>query len=250
MTALSYSSDVENMQAKPPRAEAASASRESSAAWAPRFRRRFMASMMGPNGKWPVTNQSVPRLTRALRDRRVGLGCWLQACGFSPPVLQRQRQFFRGLDAVAAATFGLVERGIGGCEQHLELRAGGPTRGADADGGIDRAFLAHDSGRLEGLAHAFSGDNALFQRTGQQSRELFAANATREIRDAQIADHHGRKQFQKLIAGRVTEAVVDALEMVDIEDQHRDGAAGHGLLLDHARAGLGKTAAVEHAGQR
>src|SRR3984885_10770533 len=53
------------------------------------------------------------RQARHSRDRTRGAGA------LAPPVFQRQRQFFRGLDTIPAAAFGLIERGISGCEQHL-----------------------------------------------------------------------------------------------------------------------------------
>ena len=47
----------------------------------------------------------------------------------------------------------------------------------------------------------------------------------------------------------MTEAVVDRLEMVDVEDHHRYRPAGDGFAVDHPRARLGEAAAIEHAGQ-
>src|ERR1700722_14096657 len=52
------------------------------------------------------------RQARHSRDRTCGAGA------LAPPVLQRQRQFFRGLDTVAAAALGLIERGISGGGAH------------------------------------------------------------------------------------------------------------------------------------
>src|SRR5512136_1722701 len=108
------------MQAKPPRANAAAASSESIAAWAPRFRRALMEPMMGPIGKRAVTVRASPLRSC---DRGIGLRRRLQSCGFSPPVFQRQRQLFRCFNAVTAAAFGLVEGGVGRSEQHLEFGA-------------------------------------------------------------------------------------------------------------------------------
>src|SRR5258708_8324927 len=51
--------------------------------------------------------------------------------GLSPPVFQRQRQLLGGLDAIAATALGLIERGIGGREQYLELGARRPAGNAD-----------------------------------------------------------------------------------------------------------------------
>ena len=64
--------------------------------------------------------------------------------GLAPPVLQRQRQFLGGLDPVTAGALGLIERGIGRRQQHFEFGARRPAGDADADGGVDRTFLADD----------------------------------------------------------------------------------------------------------
>ena len=48
----------------------------------------------------------------------------------------------------------------------------------------------------------------------------------------------------------MAETVVDALEMIDVEDQHRHRTSRARLAFDHAGAGFGETTAIEHAGQR
>ncbi len=48
----------------------------------------------------------------------------------------------------------------------------------------------------------------------------------------------------------MAEAVVDRLEMIDVEDQSRHRTPGIGFAFDHPRRRLGKTTAIEHAGQR
>src|SRR5882757_1498357 len=48
----------------------------------------------------------------------------------------------------------------------------------------------------------------------------------------------------------MAETVVDRLEMVEVEDQHRYRTAGVRLTLYHPRRRLRKTTAIEHAGQR
>src|SRR5690348_1192936 len=127
-----------------------------------------------------MVNETLPVLSFSSHDD--GIGAWrgLETRTLPPPILQRQRQLYRGLDAVAATALGLVERSIGGSEQHFELGAGRAAGHADADGGIDRALLAHDAGALERLAHALGHEHALLQRARQQGGELFAADPARE----------------------------------------------------------------------
>src|SRR5205085_9778979 len=47
----------------------------------------------------------------------------------------------------------------------------------------------------------------------------------------------------------MAEAIIDRLEVVDVEDHRRRRPAGTGLALDQPRRYLREAAAVEHAGQ-
>src|SRR3954447_18591058 len=81
---------------------------------------------------------------------------WLTrgASGLSAPVFQRKWQLFRQLDAIAPPALGLIKRGIGGRQQHFELRASGAAGDTDANGSIDRPVLDHDPGVRKRYAHA------------------------------------------------------------------------------------------------
>src|SRR5205814_6388284 len=177
---------------------------------------------------------------------------WLTrgASGLSAPLFQRKWQLFRQLDAIAPPALGLIKRGIGGRQQHFELRASGAAGDTDANGSIDRPVLDHDPGVRKRYAHALGREHAILQRTRQQSREFLAPDSAREVADPQRVDHVGGEQFENLVARRVAEAIVDRLEMIDVEAQYRYGPTGSGFALDHARARLREAATVEHAGQR
>src|ERR1700722_4993596 len=69
------------------------------------------------------------RQARHSRDRTRGAGA------LAPPVLQRQRQFFRGRDTIPAAAFGVIELGTSAGEQHLKFGACRAARHANAHGG-------------------------------------------------------------------------------------------------------------------
>ena len=77
-----------------------------------------------------------------------------------------------------------------------------------------------------------------------QDRELVAAEAGDGLVPAQrVAQALGDRDDQ-LVAGRVAEAVVDDLEAVEVEEQHRDVAAAAALeALERARSGGCGTAA-------
>src|SRR4030081_1347610 len=100
MSAVSYSSAVENMQPNPPGAKAPAASSDIRSAWESRLRIKSMVEQYGPNGKRQVT--AAATLLGEARQARLRLQRTGGAGGLSPPILQRQRQFFRGLDPIAA----------------------------------------------------------------------------------------------------------------------------------------------------
>src|SRR5437868_12977233 len=102
MSAVSNSSELENMQAKPPRAETAAASSDIRTASGLRVRIESMAQIIWIEGKREVTARVYSSACDRLR------ACWSRdPRGLAPPVLQRQRQFFGGLDAIAAGALGL-----------------------------------------------------------------------------------------------------------------------------------------------
>ena len=70
-----------------------------------------------------------------------------------------------------------------------------------------------------------------------EQRDLLAAVARDEIRAARVARDHPRDRDQHVVAGRVTVAVIDALEVVEIEEHERDAAAIalHALELERER---------------
>ena len=59
-----------------------------------------------------------------------------------------------------------------------------------------------------------------------------------------------REFAQHVVAGIVAVAVVDRLEVVDVEHQHRDRLAARGRLLDQRRQMRFHVAAIEQAGER
>ncbi|MCY1429616.1 hypothetical protein D9M71_455390 [compost metagenome] len=54
-----------------------------------------------------------------------------------------------------------------------------------------------------------------------QQDELFTTEAGDEIPAAQVFAQHVGNNFQDLVAGQVTIAVIDALEVIEIEDRHQ-----------------------------
>ncbi|MNI32229.1 hypothetical protein D3C73_861350 [compost metagenome] len=123
---------------------------------------------------------------------------------------------------------------------------------ADADaGGHDHA----PSGQLDGLLHfqhdALRHMPCLFAiAQADEQAELVAAEARHHIllaahRTLDVAGHD-REQF---IAGIMAQAVVDTLEVVQVEEHHRKHAAFRGLLEQFLGENLVEAAAVDQTGQ-
>ncbi len=55
----------------------------------------------------------------------------------------------------------------------------------------------------------------------QEDRELVAADPRHAVAPAHAADQHARDLDQRFVAGLVAEAVVDQLQSIEIDEQHR-----------------------------
>ena len=86
--------------------------------------------------------------------------------------------------------------------------------------------------------------------SGITMHEFLAAVAAGEIDVADRLADAQREFAQHVVAGVVAVAVVDRLEVVDVEHQHRDRLAARGRLLDQRRQMRFHVAAVEQAGER
>ena len=116
--------------------------------------------------------------------------------------------------------------------------------------------LGHPGAEREALARGPEGarspsarPNALHHRgrhlgvgSGQGEHELVAPDAGAQVAAAELGGERGAEEAQRLVADRVAEAVVDGLEVIDVEGDH-----GHPVELA-ARAGeLGVEALGERA---
>src|SRR5690606_37344345 len=103
---------------------------------------------------------------------------------------------------------------------------GGTRRHADGGADGDVAAAGLDVGLGEGGADAFGDiERAGDIRLGQQHDELLAAEASGgvDVADAALDDTGGTAEH--VVAGLVAEAVVNALEVVEIDDEERERAA-------------------------
>ena len=141
---------------------------------------------------------------------------------------ERRNQGHEQEDAPAAGPLRPVHRRVGVADQVLADLVGAGAQG-DADARAGRRVAVRQlEWRAEQLQHALGhGDRVLL--VGDvlaQDRELVATEAGDRLVPAQrVAQPLGDRQDQ-LVAGRMAEAVVDDLEAVEVEEQHRDMAAG------------------------
>ncbi len=142
------------------------------------------------------------------------------------------------LDATATHAFGAV-RGHVGVRQQLIDRHGVVTRRTcDPDAGSDEHLVAvHVVGLVQGVEQSFRERERACGRVdcggggtgvvdhGTAHHELVAAQTNAEVAAAQgVAEPLG-DLHEQLVAGRVAEHVVDALEAVQVDEEERDVGA-------------------------
>ena len=140
---------------------------------------------------------------------------------------------------------GVVHRGVGAAEHVLDaLVALFEQRDADAGRDVDDAPVERGR-RDQRLLNPRDGrvDRRRVGAVVEQHAELIAADAPDDV-----ARPHGvlqavRDDAQHRIAGQVAQRVVDLLEIVEVEEQHRAGAVGRVARLDQRelRAALERT---------
>jgi len=84
----------------------------------------------------------------------------------------------------------------------------------------------------------------------QQSRKLLPSDAAEDVGGADVACETGGDLAEDGIAGAVAESVVDALDVIEVDEEDREGA-GAGLAVGDAICAAGGAApvAAERAGE-
>ena len=93
------------------------------------------------------------------------------------------------------------------------------------------------------------GDFGCIRDPGLDDGELVAAEPGHEIGFAHAGPEADRDRFQQFVADHVSERVVDALELVDVDIKHRKLLAGRGVR-QFALELLVEQRAVRQIGQR
>ena len=164
------------------------------------------------------------------------------------------RRNFGALDrdyAVAALLLGAVESAVGAEDEVFEDGVFGGDVGESYAGGErygDAAVLELE--RLDGGADALGGlESVLAVVAGEQGDELLATDAGADIAGAEVFGEALRDAGEGGVAAGVAVAVVDLLEVIEVEQEEGERevvAAGDG---DLAGGGERESAAVEQAGE-
>src|SRR3712207_5546303 len=133
-----------------------------------------------------------------------------------------------GLPPALAAALGRVHGEVG-LGQELVGGGGGRGRVGDADAGADEHLTLAGAEPALHLLDDPVGDGLDLVLAGhvlEQHGELVAAEPGRRVRDAEAVQEPAGHAGEELVAGGVAEAVVDPLEVVEVEEQDGDGVAG------------------------
>ena len=93
----------------------------------------------------------------------------------------------------------------------------------DADTDLERQ-LADGEGHTQRSVQPLGEERGLVRTAGTENREFVAAEPRERLAGSYLFVQSGCDGLQQRIPGLVPERVVDLLEVVDAEEQHRDGA--------------------------
>ena len=156
-----------------------------------------------------------------------------------------------GLEAALAGALGGVHGGVGVAEHlaHALARRGG----GDADAGGDEHLVA---AQHEGLRHGAGeplDQGLLFLGSGgilDQDGELVAAEPGDGVGGTGAGAEALGGQHQQLVALAVTKAVVDLLEVIEVEEEHGDGVPLPLRELERVIHAVAEEGAVGQPGER
>ena len=115
---------------------------------------------------------------------------------------------------------------------------------------LQRHGADEEGARLDGGADAVGDDlGAGAADVGQEDEELFAAVAGQDVARAQAAAHDLDEAHEHGVAAEVAVLVVDALEVVEVEQQRRQGRFGAARARDLLVADVEERAAVVDGGE-
>ena len=102
---------------------------------------------------------------------------------------------------------------------------------------------------VEGLDHALRDESGLVLCAFHQDRELIAAQPGDRVTGSHAADNPLSHLNQQCVASRMTEVVVDELEIVKVQRQHRHRLVVALMDLQRMRQAVVKEHPIRQAGQ-
>ncbi len=164
------------------------------------------------------------------------------------------RRQFAGVETerIAAVALGQVHRRVGTHHQGGRIVAIlGEQADADAEG-LVQLVRGHRVGRAADRQQSLCDqrDAVAVDHVVQQHDELVAAGPVDRAQVADVALDPLGHLLQQLIADVVAQRVVDVLEQIQIDEQHRDTGAAMGGVGDRLRQRLVELEAVGQGGQR
>ena len=143
-------------------------------------------------------------------------------------VQQRQRLASQAVvehgGAMAATVLGVVHRRVGVAQQLLRLAVMRAGQG-DADGGGGEDLLdAQPERRLQRTDDAVGdlGSGGRVVHVFQQHRELIAAQSGNHVTGLEAGAHAATDLEQQVVADQMADRIVDDLEAVQVDEQHRE----------------------------
>src|SRR5690606_6580743 len=122
--------------------------------------------------------------------------------------------------AISPRSLRLIERSVGSLQhraRRIVIRLDGEAD-AHGDGTVGQPAAAVERHHIR--SEALGDCSSFFEpRFGQANDELLAAEPPQKCRLAHLVSQTARYEPQRLVALRMTEAIVDLLEMIDIDDQ-------------------------------
>ena len=155
--------------------------------------------------------------------------------------------------AALAVALGDVHRGVGVADELVGVGRRLALDDRDAQAGADDDLLLIQPQRLqERLEHALGGVGRLLRADDvlEQDGELVAAEARRGVGGADARGQALGDLAQDLVAGGVAEAVVDRLEVVEVEEDDRDAVLLATVAGDGVAHALDEQGAVGEVGDR
>jgi hypothetical protein len=154
--------------------------------------------------------------------------------------------------AAAALRLGVVHGGVGVADQDVGVGPVAREQG-DADAHAHPVLALADPAGLGERVDDLRGDPrrvVLPLDVGQRDQELVAAEPRQQVALAQRAEQALADVPQQLVAHGVAQRVVDALEAVEVEEQHGQALLVARRVAEHAPQVLEEGVAVGEPGQR